>query len=541
MIHSTALSRTILIISLILCTIIPDSLAQKHHSRYSTIDVLNYQFNITVSDESDLIKGVATVTIKFKKETKAFALDLVSENNNGKGMLVKSIDSEGELMEFEHADNQIRMNVDVAIGEVKKFQITYEGVPADGLIISKNKYGDRTFFGDNWPDRGKNWLPIVDHPSDKSTVEWMITAPSHYQSIGNGLLQERTNISNHLTMSRWKMDTPIPTKVMVIGVAKFAIGKRGAIDEIPISAWVYPQDKEKGFSDYKLAVPIMDYFIGHIGPYPFKKLANVQSKTRFGGMENAGNIFYAERTVKGDGTNESLIAHEVAHQWFGNSASELDWHHIWLSEGFATYFTNLYMEHKYGRDKLVEMVREQKNKIFSYQQKNSVPVVNKSISNYMKLLNANSYQKGGWILHMLRHDLGDELFWEGIRIYYNKFQYSNAYSEDFQEVMEDVSQKDLSIFFNQWLYQPSHPKLSIEWRKKGRNLEISIEQQQKGYVFDFPLEVAIQYVDGSRSIETIAIDKKNTKVELQTDKKIDGIIIDPNEWLLFELIQLKNK
>src|SRR5207249_666261 len=122
---------------------------------------------------------------------------------------------------------------------------------------------------------------------------------------------------------------------------------------IPVSAWVYPQDSAKGFYDYALATEILKFYANYIAPYPYKKLANVQSKTIFGGMENASAIFYAENSVNGERTSEDLLAHEIAHQWFGDMASETSFEHLWLSEGFATYFTDLYFEKKYGKEAMV--------------------------------------------------------------------------------------------------------------------------------------------------------------------------------------------
>ena len=153
---------------------------------------------------------------------------------------------------------------------------------------------------------------------------------------------------------------------MVIGVAQFAIQYLEAVDNAQISSWIFPQDREKGFYDYALAVPITQWFIDRVGPYPFNKLANVQSKTQFGGMENAGNIFYSERSVTGERNSEGLIAHEIAHQWFGNSASEANWHYVWLSEGFATYFTNLYYEDIYGVENFRERLIQQRNQVIGY-------------------------------------------------------------------------------------------------------------------------------------------------------------------------------
>src|SRR6478672_3808793 len=223
------------------------------------------------------------------------------------------------------------------------------GIPRDGLIISTNKYGERTFFSDNWPNRAHQWIPCVDRLDDKASFEFVVTAPSHYQMASNGTLVSRTAGGNEKTVTFWRETTPLPTKVMVIGVADFAVKKfADSPDSIPVTAWIFPGDSTKGFYDYALTPHMLRFFSDYIGPYPYRKLANVQSKTIFGGMENASAIFYAEGSVTGDRKWEDVYAHEIAHQWFGDMATEKSFAHLWLSEGFATYLTHIYFQHQYG-------------------------------------------------------------------------------------------------------------------------------------------------------------------------------------------------
>ncbi|MFT5167251.1 MAG: aminopeptidase N, partial [Saprospiraceae bacterium] len=392
--------------------------------------------------------------------------------------------------------------------------------------------GDRTFFGDNWPDRARHWLPTVDHPSDKATVEFIVTAPDHYQVIANGDQIEETNITDDTKLTHWKELVPLPTKVMVIGAARFAVNTAGYVDHIPVTSWVYRQDRDNGFLDYKIAIGVLDYFDQKIAAYPYGKLANVQSKTRYGGMENAGNIFYYENSVNGNQDQEKLIAHEIAHQWFGNSASELNWHHIWLSEGFATYMTDLYLEDVRGKAAFLENLKKERQKVIKYAQKKLAPIVDVSVTDYNKLLNPNSYQKGAWVLHMLRHKLGDELFLKGIQNYYHKYAYANALSEDFQQVMEETSDKKLGDFFKQWLYQAGHPVLKIEVSK--RKSQITIRQVQGKNLFTFPLDLEIINDEEDRMRKTVWIDSKSHTFTIKMEGEIQRIIVDPDCWLLFE-------
>ena len=515
--------------------------AQNYEDRISTIDVLNYKFSLTLTDTNNKIEGIAEITIKFKKPTTSFSLDLVKNEMDSTGMIVSSILENTKQISYSQHNNLLELNIGLPQeNDVRTYTITYHGIPLDGLIISKNKYGDRTFFGDNWPDRAKNWLPVVDHPSDKATVDWNITAPSYYQVIGNGLLMEITNLNDNQTFTRWKMDEPIPTKVMVIGVARFATEYLKKINTISVSSWVYPQDKVLGFKDFAATVPILKFMMTHIGDYPFKKLANVQSKTRFGGMENAGNIFYNEKSISGNNEFEDVIAHEIAHQWFGDSASELSWYHVWLSEGFSTYLENFYFEDHYGRESFVQKMKKDREKALNFEKRSLTPIVDTTVTDYFKLLNPNTYEKGSWVLHMLRRQLRDDLFWKGIKTYYEEYKYGNALSEDFERVIETISGKDYSSFFNQWLYKTGHPQLKVQWESKNNELNIKVKQTQDN-LFTFPLDIKITYNDGASDIKTIDITERLAQKTVTPLKKVSSIELDPDTWLFFEQLSLKQK
>lgn len=515
------------------------------------IDIQHYVFQITISDQSDKIKGIADVLLKLNSaDVDVAILDLADQKSraDGKGMKVTKVSKDGRSLDFTHKNNQlsISLNEQLPKDQIINLTIAYEGIPADGLAISKNKYGDRTFFGDNWPNRARHWLPCIDHPSDKATCEFIITSPIHYQVIANGMLREESNVkvgisNEELKITHWVNREPIATKVMVFGAARFAILHADEFENIPIEHWVYPEDREAGFSDFDPTLGILQYYHQNINPYPYEKLANVQSKTNYGGMENASNIFYNENAITGKNNIESLIAHEVAHQWFGNSVTESDWPHIWLSEGFATYFTHLYIEHTYGRDSMAARLKEDKEHIFSYYLKSSeTTVIDTLATNLFKLLNANSYQKGSWFLHMLRYKLGDDVFWKGIQNYYSEYRNSNADTDDFRVVMEKTSGQDLASFFQQWLEKPGHPYLKGNWKYSGfgKKLTIDLEQAQpNGVLYDLEIQVAIHYKNVAQpEIHTLRISEKNNTIELKLRKSPKEVILDPNIWLLVDYI-----
>ncbi len=494
------------------------------------IDVQHYKYDIELTDASDAITGKATIRIMFLAASSQLLLQLASLDGE-KGMIAFAVTEGGKQLQVRHQNNELLIYLlqPAKSGEVRSFEISYMGVPDDGLIISKNKFGDRTFFADNWPNRAHQWLPCNDVPGDKASVEFIVTAPAVYRVISNGLLVAEKTIDGGRKRTHWKEELLIPTKVMVIGAARFAVRQIDSAYSVPVTAWVYPQDSAKGFYDYALADDMLRFFETYIGPYPYKKLANVQSTTRFGGMENASAIFYGEKTVTGTRSSEALLAHEIAHQWFGNTATEKSFSHLWLSEGFATYLTNMYIEHRHGRDSFVRRLQTEREQVKDFAQRWPQPVVD-SISGYMDLLNANSYQKGGWVLHMLRMETGDSVFKKIIQDYYRRYRWANADTRDFQKVAEAVSGKDLGIFFTQWLYRPGIPQLDVQTKLEKSSVRVTVNQT--GPLFSFPLEIEVLRSEGGSQIHTIAVSQKET-VFLMDVPGAKKIVIDPQTKLLF--------
>jgi len=502
-------------------------------AQHAEIDVRKYHLDITLSDQHDSI--FVREIIQFNGDpASSFHLDLIGKAENGKGMVITShnasrLSYENNIIEFYMPLNELDYYDHT-------LEITYKGIPANGLIIGTNKFGDRTFFADNWPNRARFWMACNDHPSDKASINYTIHAPSHYECVATGLLQKQ-NENNGMTTWEYVSNDPLPTKVMVIGVAEMKIKELETNFSFPLSSWVYPED-EKNISDMDVAEDVLTYFQELVAPYPFEKLANVQSTTMFGGMENAGNIFYDEKAINGKHTMDALIAHEIAHQWFGNSASEIDWKHIWLSEGFATYFADLFMGHQHGEEVFISRLKKERKQVLQFYNRQATPVVEQDPKDLMNLLNPNSYQKGAWILHMLRNKIGDEAFFKGIKSYYEKFQFGNALSADLQKEMEAASGEDLITFFMQWLYEAGQPEIYFEWKQKKSKVHIMARQQQNHFLFDFPLEIRINYADGTFEDKVLEFgtNQKEVTLDYKNSKKIKSIDLDPNTKLLFDRI-----
>jgi len=505
------------------------------------IDVLHYIHEIKLNDQNDTIQVTSEIKFVIKNKTDFIQLDLAGINQGAKGMKVEDAYLSKEPRQpnatklFKHENNKLyiptlRFNKNDTVCAF----IVYKGIPDDGLIISKNKFGDRTFFADNWPNRAHHWIACIDKPYDKASFEFSVITPVRYSVVSNGLKVEEWEDGKGWKLTHWREDIPLPTKVMVIGVAKFATKVyEDSPKGIPVSAWVYPQDSTKGFYDYAVTTNMLKFFSDYIGPYPYNKLANVQSKTIFGGMENASCIFYAESTVTGDRSSEDVFAHEIAHQWFGDMATEKSFAHLWLSEGFATYFTDIYFEHKYGREAFLKRIKKERSDAIAFAKSSTHPVVDTS-SDLMSLLNANSYQKGAWVLHMLRNEVGDSTFHKIIQAYYNAYKGSNADTRDFEAIAEKVSEKELKPFFDQWLYQPGVPVLNISWQYKNGRVEILPYGTERKFSYELHTGLLFVYKNRNTEKRSITLHPNGHIVEVVPSKeKPLRIEIDPDTKLLF--------
>lgn len=507
-------------------------------AQHQQVDVQHYRIQLSALGADNKIYASNDVTVLFLDNTPVLRLDLMGPERNDTGMTVKDVyelvgnsaagtapkPHKKQRVAFMQDSAGLYITVNAKKGETRSYSVEYTGIPRDGMIISKNRYGNRTLFTDHWPNRASYWLPCIDHPSDKATVTIDVVAPEMYTVVANGVMLDE-KARGGLKITRYAEKEPIPTKVIAIGAAVFAVDTLTQVGGVPLYSYVFPENKEQGFRDYGRAEDILRFFTQHIGPFPYEKLANIQSKTIYGGMENASAIFYSEESV-GSSHVESLIAHEIAHQWFGDAVTEKNWEHVWLSEGFATYMAHLYMESRYGTDTLRAGLKADRKKVIAFEQKRFTAIVDTSAQGeYTQLLNANSYQKGGWVLHMLRRQLGDSTFWRGIRLYAATYKGRNASTADFREVMEKVSRRELGEFFQQWLYTPGMPELNI---RQGSEHGTFIIEQKQAKLYSFPLEYTI---DNDPIIRKVLVKDKITTVNIQAHHTIN---IDPQINLLFK-------
>ena len=509
------------------------------------IDIKHYSFALNLSDSSNEIFGNTIITIQFKKDSvQSIRLDLVNQSveRQGKGMKIDEVLLNNQSLLYVHEKDEliIQLPSPSTAGAEIQISIQYHGMPFDGLRIGATKFGDRSFFNENWPNRTRHWLPTIDHPYDKATSEFIVKAPAKYKVVSNGLLLEESYLGNNVKLTHWKQSVPVSSWLFVLGVAEFAVQYVDQFKGKSIETWVYSKNREAGFYDFKEPTKkVLEFYTKYVGPFAYEKLANIQTPSVNGGMETSSAIFYGEDLVNGkrDERTRNIVIHEIAHQWFGNAVTETTWDDAWLSEGFATYFTLLFIENEYGKAEFDKGIQKAKKSVFDMSVKMpQFSIISDRTAEKEVVTTGLTYQKGAWILHMLRNLVGDASFQKGIQLYYAKYFNANATTNQFREEMERASGKDLKLFFKQWLYQPINPIINANWSFDGtqQKLKITLAQVQNGdMVFDLSIEIGY-YIKGTSvpKVLKVQLNKKEQIFTIPVNGLPEKIVVDPNNMLL---------
>lgn len=524
----------------------PRALAQRELPD-PALDVLHYDFALTLPDGGDHVAATATITVARTHAADTLALDLV-------GLAVDSVRVNGAPVTPRRTAERLFVPLPPGARDTLHVSVAYEGEPDDGLIIRQDSAGRWTYFGDNWPNRARHWLPTVDHPADKATVTWWVSAPASETVVGNG-----TQVDQHAVpplapggaarrLTEWNEIRPISTYLMVIAAAPLVetpLGETacgfGSVSRcVPQMVYTAPEQADYMPGPFAEADSIVTFFSRLIAPYPFEKLAHLQSSTRFGGMENASEIFYFDGAFRRRTMNDGLISHETAHQWFGDAVTEADWPELWLSEGFATYFSALFTQHAHGDSAFRASMRDIRRRVLTDDRVATLPVIDTVETNLMSLLDANSYQKGGFVLHMLRTQLGDSAFFRGLRIYFHAHEFANATSDDLRVALEQSSGRSLAAFFDQWLRRPGYPILTVHWAydAAAHTARVTVDQSDRFGFYRAPLTVELRDGAGQSQRATIQLDASaRTAVSIPVSLRAapTALVADPDVDLLAKI------
>ena len=534
-----------LFLFLFLC-LTPVADAQRRERTVDTWKPVHYDVSISLNDQLSEISSAKTeITLQVLKP------NLTKIDLDFGELPIDSVLVSGQPARFERAPDLLNVILPQATkqNDQIKISVTYHGRPKDGLIFANDRDGKPSVTGDNWPNRVHQWIPCLDHPSAKATVSFTVVVPNRDRVVANGGLYGMDRMAGTMTWT-YSERKPIPPYCMVIAVSEGA-----KVDDpyegVRLSHFVPQKDRAYAPKGFSPAASAVSFFSQTIAPYPYEKLALIIGATRFGGMENSSAIVFTS-TLFDIRANEKMsahfgipmrieevVAHEIAHQWFGDSVTESTWADLWLSEGFATYFAGLFIEKYEGADPFRDYLRNQASRYFAYEKQRNAPIHDEETQDLMRLLNPNNYEKGAWVLHMLRKRLGDDVFFRGLRAYYLAHREANATTEDLRAALERASGKDLKDFFARWIYGTGHPQYQLQWKSKNAQnavfLTVTLEQTQAGEPFLDPVPIEFT-VNGKKQQQTIYPKTRITTTEIRLDANPTSVQLDPDETLLKEVI-----
>lgn len=507
----------------------------------AAVDVLDYDVALVLPDSGHRIEGDATLTVHRRVPLDTLVLDFMD-------LAVRDVAVNGRVVPVTRTAETLRIPLGAGHGDTLQVRVRYAGVPKDGLII-RDTLGQWSAFGDNWPNRARYWIPSVDDPADKATVSWTVTVPPGRSVVANGerlaVGRIRAQYDRANPTFRFRESKPIPTYVMVIGagamlrtpLGETACGLAEVTPCVSQDVWTLPTSAQPLPGPFARAGDIVTLFSRLVAPFPYEKLSHLQAATIFGGMENAGAIFYDTRLFETGRLGEGLIAHETAHQWFGDAVTEREWRDLWLSEGFATYFAALWTEHARGADSLRAQMAAIRSAILA----DTAAVVRRAVIDTtwrspMELLNRNSYDKGAWVLHMLRGSVGDSAFFRGVRAYYLANRHANADTKALQLALEQASGKPLGWFFDQWLRRPGYPELTFGWRHDPVKREVVVQLAQGSRFGAFRFTLPLAMLDSAGKRYKMLVEVSGAKDELRIPMPFEGaptsVGVDPDVELL---------
>jgi len=508
-------------------------------NQYNT-DILHYDLSFDLYPDKKMFVGKAEITGTFKDKYLP-ELDLNFYDN----MKINYLTLNGEDVSYSHEGTRLSILFTEEVSDTFIVEIHYEGKPKR-MGLSSFVFGEingrSVIYNLSEPTFASTWYPCNDIPDDKALADIHITNDSIYTSVSNGVLIDEDIIDGRKT-AHWKILYPISTYLISVYSSEYANFKDYYYsditkDSLPLEYYVFPEHLENAKKDFEEHPQMMEFFANIFGEYPFmkEKYGVAEFLWQLGAMEHQTITGIGSNFISGRKFFTDIYVHELAHHWWGNAVGPKTWKDIWLNEGFATYSEALYYEHTAGLYAL-------KSTMLSKYQDNFTG----RLYDPDDLFSQTIYDKGAWVLHMLRWEVGDSSFFRILRNYFEGYKYKSASTNDFKNVCEEVSGKDLTKFFDQWVYEGDDQiKMNIEWaiesiKNNDINIKIDFRQFQDRYKeFHFPVE--LQFIDKNGKYENARFTINERKGVLFHELKFepDSVVADPDYWLLAD-IRIKRK
>ena len=490
-----------------------DTLTQVYINLYDNMHVSSVSYTKGTSGDEDIPKNEAMKNTDFTQKSGYVIVNLPDKVKSGDNFLIK---------------------------------ISYSGKTVNKGFDSfsfKELYGNMTIYSLSEPTWGPVWWPSKDLPEDKSLMSMHLIVPRGFKGVSNGMLTDTVQNDDGTTTFNWKTSYPIATYLVSIIVAKFAYWddvytSLDGTKQMPVVYYVFPRDSAKSRIDWKPTPDMIHYFAKTFGEYPFlnEKYGMAQFGWTSGAMEHQTLTSMGYLLITGDNRYDDVVSHELSHHWFGDAITLKNWDNIWLNEGFASYCEALWEENLHGKDTYLTYMKNFDYGYFS----GTIYAPQGSIED--PAVYATVYQKGAWVLHMLRAVLGDDIFFKSIREYFDRFKYKNAETSDLINVFEEISGQKLDWFFDEWVYKGTgRPKYEYSWKAEdfsgqqnsgAYSVHIRLKQTQTDWdVYKMPVKITIETEKGTQDF-TVFNNTKDQPILLTVDSKPKDVYIDREGWIL---------
>ncbi len=449
-------------------------------------------------------------------------------------MTIDSIMIEGAPAAFVRESGRVKIALDSVHSSADTLvaSIHYHGSPVNQGMRFFLKYA----YNLSEPDMARNWLPCYDEPWDKATSEMIVTVADSLFCASNGILVDTINNMDGTKTFHWRTSYPHTTYTISVAIAVYDSFSHyyvyGPADSMEMPYYVYPEKMANALVSFANAPAIMSFFSNTFGRYPFiDEVYATAAAPINGAMENFTCTTYGAGFINGSHKYDWIIAHEMAHSWFGNSVTLKDWRDIWLNEGFATYSDALWSENSGGRSAYIDRMEFFKTEYFNEDDQNRFSTYDPDF-----LWGATVYEKGAWILHMLRYSMGDSTFFASMRRYHQIFKFGSAGTEDFKSICEAEANQDLGPFFDQWVYAAGYPEYRLSWwyyYANGRyETMLHLNQVQvNAPVFTIPVEIKIATTAGDTMV-AFPVSSASEDFLLLLDAEPVSVSFDPDDWIL---------
>jgi aminopeptidase N len=518
-----------------------DSLLNASNRNY---DQKNIKLELSFNFDDESVNGIETITfIPLENDFNQLIL-------HAKTMKINEVELNDALLKF-HQDGKylfIDLNKNFDKNQLITLIIKYKANPTNGMFFFKPTKETPQIPYQIWTQgEGENnryWYPAYDLPDDRLTTEIAATVPDSMNAISNGIISSISqNVKDKTVTYEWKMEQPHVNYLTSLVIGDYKTVKeniRGVELDYNIPTRIAKQlgvdINDLADLDYGHSPEMMNFYSNYIAPYPYKRYAQTAVQDFVvGGMENVtattlNQRLYHTGSAEPNYNSDGLIAHEMAHQWFGDYLTCKTWDHIWLNEGFATYMNDLWTENFYGEDEFLYL-RYNENEIYfdnelKYQPLDSIKIdlkVNKNKIIPVELKGGKAYQRGAAVLNTLRFYLGDKTFGNGIHHYVDKFKDSVVITSDFEKAMSKSSGRDLSTFFNEWIYGAGFPEfqVSYSWNKADKILQINVKQTQNynSVVKIFHIPVLLEVTTSQKVfLDTLFINQREQSFSISSDQ-----------------------